>query len=149
MKKKVTVHRLRSRRAKRKQIGTVHRYCSSPSAKQPPTQIVTVQRRLQLASTPVTPRSTATDSPTEDRSLRHRQTPNRLQRRLHRTTAVSAAQIRITNHTRHHKPPDAATYNTHHSQHRFGFTAAKAAPQPVLSSSAPATAHSTIVVPRH
>jgi hypothetical protein len=34
---------------------------------------------------------------------------------------------------------DAATHNTHHSQHRFGFTAAKAAPPPV-SSSTPITA---------
>ena len=51
------------------------------------------------------------------------------QRRLYRTT------------------PDAATHNTHHSQHRFGFTAAKSVPQPVSSSSAPATAHSTIVAP--
>ena len=62
---------------------------------------------------------------------------------------LSSPQIRITNHTRSHKPPDAAIHNTHHSQHQFGFTAAKAAPQLVSSSSAPATAHSTIIAPHH
>nr|TKS15168.1 hypothetical protein D5086_0000036080 [Populus alba] len=57
------------------------------------------------ASTSVTPRPTAADSPTEGRSLR--------QRHLHRTTA------------------------------------AKAAPQPVSSSSAPATDHSAITFSSH
>jgi len=70
---------------------------------------------------------------------------NHLQRRLHRTTA----DLRLQQPNQNHKPPDAATHNTHHSQHQFGFTAAKAAPQPVSSSSAPATVHSTIVGPPH
>ena len=102
------------------------------------------KRRLQRASTPVTPRPTTTDSPIEGHSPRHRQiTPNRLQRRLHRTTT----DLRFQQPNQNYKPPDAATHNTHHSQQRFGFTAAKAAPQPVSSSSAPATVHSTIIAP--
>jgi hypothetical protein len=59
-------------------IVTVHHQKLSKSGK----------RRLQHASTSVTPRPTVTDSPTEGHFPRHRQiTPNRLQRRLHRTTA--------------------------------------------------------------
>nr|TKS09386.1 hypothetical protein D5086_0000095130 [Populus alba] len=66
-----------------------------------------------------------------------------LQWRLHRTTANLGFQQPNQNH----KPPNTGTHNTHHNQHRFRFTVAKAAPQPMSSSSAPATAHSTIVTP--
>ncbi|KAJ6950130.1 hypothetical protein NC651_003952 [Populus alba x Populus x berolinensis] len=77
-------------------------------------KIVTVQRRLQLASTPVTPRPITTDSTTEDRSLRHRQTPNRLQRRLHRTTAdlrfqQHKSESQTTPDTTNHQTPPPTT----------------------------------------
>jgi hypothetical protein len=106
------------------------------------------KRRLQRVSTPignsastlVTPRPMAVDSLTEVHSPRLRQiAPNHLQQSLHRTTADLRLQLpspstisnRQSSRTGRRTKPITANVDS-------WFTGAKAAPEPVPSSSAPA-----------
>jgi hypothetical protein len=106
------------------------------------------KRRLQRVSTPignsastlVTPRPMAVDSLTEVHSPRLRQiAPNHLQQSLHRTTADLRLQLpspstisnRQSSRTGRRTKPITANVDS-------WFTEAKAAPEPVPSSSAPA-----------